>query len=51
VLDAGGRLYAAKDGRMNGAMFRAGYPRLPEFMPYVDPRFSSGWWRRVMQHT
>jgi FAD/FMN-containing dehydrogenase len=51
VLDAGGRLYVAKDGRMNGAMFRAGYPRLAEFQPYLDPRFSSGWWRRVMQHT
>ncbi len=51
VLDAGGRLYVAKDGRMNGAMFRAGYPRLAEFQSFVDPRFSSGWWRRVMQHT
>jgi hypothetical protein len=51
VLDAGGRLYVAKDGRMNGAMFRAGYPRLAEFQSYVDPRFSSGWWRRVMQQS
>lgn len=49
VLAAGGRLYVAKDGRMSGAMFRAGYPRLNEFMPHVDPKFSSAWWRRVME--
>lgn len=50
VLDAGGRLYPAKDGRMSGAMFRAGCPRLNEFLPHMDPKFSSGWWRRVMEH-
>jgi FAD/FMN-containing dehydrogenase len=50
VLDAGGRLYPAKDGRMSGAMFRAGCPRLNEFLPHIDPKFSSGWWRRVMEH-
>jgi len=49
VLEAGGRLYVAKDGRMPGNVFRAGYPRLPEFLPHVDPRFSSSWWRRVME--
>lgn len=48
VLDAGGRLYPAKDGRMGPAMFKAGYPRWNEFLDYVDPRFSSGFWRRVM---
>jgi len=51
VLDAGGRLYVGKDGRMSGAMFKAGYPRLNAFLPHVDPRFSSGWWRRVMEST
>lgn len=49
VLEAGGRLYAAKDGRMDGHMFRAGYPNLKQFLPHVDPRFSSSWWRRVME--
>jgi FAD/FMN-containing dehydrogenase len=49
VLAAGGRLYPAKDGRMDAAMFKAGYPRWTEFSPYVDPRFSSGMWRRVME--
>lgn len=47
VAAAGGRLYAAKDARMRGDFFRRGYPRLPEFMPYVDPAFSSNFWRRV----
>ena len=51
VLEAGGRLYVAKDGRMPGEVFRAGYPRLQEFLPHVDPRFSSSWWRRVMEKT
>lgn len=49
VLRAGGRLYAAKDGRMDAAMFKAGHPRWSEFIPYVDPRFASGLWRRVME--
>jgi FAD/FMN-containing dehydrogenase len=48
VLDAGGRLYPAKDGRMGPAIFKAGYPRWQEFSGYIDPRFSSGFWRRVM---
>jgi len=49
VRAAGGRLYPAKDARMPAAMFRAGYPRLAEFTPCVDPKFSSGFWRRVME--
>ncbi|MCB8878382.1 FAD-binding oxidoreductase [Acidisoma silvae] len=47
VRAAGGRLYPAKDGRMSGDLFRAGYPRLAEFEPHVDPKFSSAFWRRV----
>ena len=47
VQGAGGRLYPAKDGRMGAALFRAGYPRWREFSAFVDPRFSSGFWRRV----
>ena len=48
VRSAGGRLYAAKDGRMPGSLFRAGYPRWQEFANFIDPRFSSSFWRRVM---
>ncbi|MBW7900844.1 MAG: FAD-binding oxidoreductase [Rhodocyclaceae bacterium] len=49
VLAAGGRLYPAKDARMPAATFRAGYPRLAEFSSFVDPKLSSGFWRRVME--
>jgi len=47
VIGAGGRLYPAKDGRMSGACFRAGYPHWQQLTPYIDPAFSSGFWRRV----
>lgn len=49
VVEAGGRIYAAKDARMSAATFRAGYPRLEEFRKFIDPRFSSGFERRVMR--
>lgn len=49
VLSAGGALYPAKDARMSPAMFRAGAPQLESFLPYVDPKFSSSFWRRVME--
>ena len=48
VADAGGRLYPAKDARMSGAHFRRYYPQWEEFLPFIDPRFSSSFWRRVM---
>ncbi|MDX2235635.1 MAG: FAD-binding oxidoreductase [Hyphomonadaceae bacterium] len=47
VLDAGGRLYPAKDGRMTAALFQAGYPRWRAFAAQVDPVLSSAFWRRV----
>ena len=46
---AGGRLYPAKDGRMPGTLFRDGYPRWAEFVPFIDPRCSSTFWRRVTE--
>jgi FAD/FMN-containing dehydrogenase len=49
VLDAGGRLNPSKDGLMPPELFRRGFPRLAEFSPYIDPRFSSGFWRRVTE--
>jgi FAD/FMN-containing dehydrogenase len=48
VAEAGGRLYPAKDARMPGSLFRNGYPRWREFVPFIDPRHSSSFWRRVM---
>jgi FAD/FMN-containing dehydrogenase len=47
VIEAGGRLYPAKDGRMSQRMFRAGYDKLERFLPHIDPAFSSDFWRRV----
>ena len=49
VKEAKGRIYAAKDARMSPEMFRLSYPRVDEFKQYVDPRFSSSLWRRVME--
>ena len=48
VFAAGGRLYAAKDARMKGEFFRQSYPRLGEFLPLIDPKFSSDFARRVL---
>lgn len=47
VLAAGGAIYPAKDARMPPEAFAASFPRLGEFRAFVDPRFSSGLWRRV----
>lgn len=47
VREAGGRLYAAKDGRAPKAMWAAGYPELARFAEHVDPAFASDFWRRV----
>ncbi len=47
VREAGGRLYAAKDGRMPKEMWTAGYPALARFTPHIDPAFASDFWRRV----
>jgi FAD/FMN-containing dehydrogenase len=49
VAEAGGALYPAKDARMAPATFRRSFPRLEAFLPYLDPSFSSGLWRRVME--
>lgn len=46
---AGGAVYPAKDARMSGPSFRRAFPRFAEFQNHIDPRFSSGFWRRVME--
>jgi len=51
VSKAGGRLYPAKDGRMPGSLFRSGYPAWQAFSHYIDPQFSSSFWRRVMENS
>ena len=49
VAAAGGRLYAAKDARMSGEFFRHSNPRLGEFLPFIDAKFSSDFSRRVLE--
>ncbi|MDR7135211.1 FAD/FMN-containing dehydrogenase [Lysobacter niastensis] len=49
VAQAGGAIYPAKDARMSGELFRQAFPRWEEFSRLADPRFSSGFWRRVME--
>ena len=47
VAQAGGALYPAKDARMPASLFRAGFPAWEAFSAFIDPRFSSSFWRRV----
>ncbi|MFQ5576521.1 MAG: FAD-binding protein, partial [Anaerolineae bacterium] len=47
VRDSGGVNYPAKDARMSAENFRAFYPQWEAFSQYVDPKFSSSFWRRV----
>jgi FAD/FMN-containing dehydrogenase len=49
VQSACGALYPAKDARMPSALFRSGYPAVGDFGHWKDPRFSSSFWRRVME--
>jgi len=47
VIEAGGRIYPAKDARMSAATFQASYPQWKKLIQYIDPAFSSSFWRRV----
>lgn len=47
AVGAEGALYPAKDALMRGATFTASFPNWPELEPFIDPRFSSSFWRRV----
>jgi FAD/FMN-containing dehydrogenase len=49
VAAAGGAVYPAKDARMSGRHFRQYFPQWESFAPHIDPRFSSSFWRRVME--
>jgi len=46
-LATGGALYPAKDARMSGKAFRSSFRMLDQFIPFIDPQFSSSFWRRV----
>jgi len=47
VAAAGGAVYPAKDARLSGERFRRYFPHWQKMLEHVDPRFSSGFWRRV----
>jgi FAD/FMN-containing dehydrogenase len=47
VRENGGTVYPAKDARMSPESFQTYFPRWREFAQYIDPKFSSSFWRRV----
>jgi hypothetical protein len=51
VIDAGGAVYPAKDARMASSSFKSYYPNWNKFEKYIDPHFSSSFWRRVTNKT
>jgi FAD/FMN-containing dehydrogenase len=48
---AGGAVYPAKDARMSAASFQQYFPAWQRFAEFVDPQFSSSFWRRVTRST
>jgi FAD/FMN-containing dehydrogenase len=48
VCSEGGALYPAKDAFMSAESFKQFYPQWAEFKKYIDPSFSSSFWRRVV---
>ena len=47
VEECGGAVYPAKDARMSPASFKKFFPQWETFSAFIDPRSSSGFWRRV----
>jgi FAD/FMN-containing dehydrogenase len=44
---AHGAVYPAKDARMSAQSFQTYFPQWKNFASYIDPQFSSSFWRRV----
>ena len=44
---ANGSVYPAKDACMSAEFFQKSYPQWEAFSQFVDPKFSSSFWRRV----
>jgi FAD/FMN-containing dehydrogenase len=49
VAREGGRVYPAKDARMSARSFQRYFPEWRELSTWIDPRFSSSFWRRVTE--
>lgn len=47
VQETGGAIYPAKDARMSPVLFETSFPRWRDFVPYMDAKMSSSFWRRV----
>ncbi len=47
VRQHSGTVYPAKDARMSSESFQTYFPYWREFAQYIDPKFSSSFWRRV----
>lgn len=45
--ESGGAVYPAKDARMSALSFQTYFPQWRSFTKYIDPNFSSSFWRRV----
>lgn len=49
VCECSGAVYPAKDARMSARHFQSYFPNWKAFVPLIDPKFSSGFWRRVSE--
>lgn len=47
VRQSQGAVYPGKDARMSPESFNLYYPQWRDFARYIDPKFSSSFWRRV----
>ena len=47
ILKAGGRVYPAKDARLQSSTFQHMYPQFKTLKHFQDPRISSTFWERV----
>ncbi len=50
VVELGGRMYPAKDARMTAHEFQTFYPQWRDLSAYIDPHFSSDFWKRVTKN-
>jgi hypothetical protein len=48
TMGANGAVYPAKDARMSPNTFQRSFPRWRELEAFIDPQFSSSFWRRVV---
>lgn len=49
TLSVNGAVYPAKDARMSAAAFQQYFPQWRDFSRYIDPKFTSSFWRRVTE--